>query len=548
MKIFDSLKNKKTSMRHKLFLYMLALAVIVLAFLACGLFFLGHFSSARQKAADDLAFQMRTFDRQISEYFEDMMRMGSALSESIAQQTDAFLAEEGISFGELNDDAARISDLQGRLFNILGTELLKSDSSGAFLLLNATVNSHIDGAEKSKTGLYFQRASLDESDETLLLYRGISELGRSRGVMPHRQWRVEFNTDEIPDYEKFLERAAGPSAKTSLLTDIVVLPGTSERVMNFLVPIKGKDNALYGLCGFEISANYFKKNFAQSTQFEHLTCMLFPKSADELLMDDGFSAGVYGGYYLPPQGRLTIQDIGNGLASLTGSSAFVAKMQETEICGDRYLLVTAYPKEEFDKAITDNLVSAVLLFLLLGGTTFFICVFFSRRFLRPLMKGIEQIRRQEHKTAQSKFLEIDDLFSFLAEQDRLRDDEAEKLRNRCAEQGNLLEQNRTAIKRLAYSRKAEVDPDDYEIFKTGLKTLTKTENQIFSLYLDGRTADEIMGVCKIQQSTLKYHNHNILNKLGVSSRKQMLRYAVLLRQETDETQEPPGAEGHEPPL
>ena len=36
----------------------------------------------------------------------------------------------------------------------------------------------------------------------------------------------------------------------------------------------------------------------------------------------------------------------------------------------------------------------------------------------------------------------------------------------------------------------------------------------------------------IRESTLKFHHRNILKKLGVSSRKQMLRYATLLKQET----------------
>ena len=36
----------------------------------------------------------------------------------------------------------------------------------------------------------------------------------------------------------------------------------------------------------------------------------------------------------------------------------------------------------------------------------------------------------------------------------------------------------------------------------------------------------------IRESTLKFHHHNILKKLGVFSRKQMLRYATLLKQET----------------
>lgn len=533
MTAFKSLKNRKTPMRRKLFFYMLALAVIVLSFLLCGLFFFGHFSSAKQTAANDLSFQMKTFDRQVSKYFEDMTRMSNSLSVSVAKITDEYLAGEGIALRDLNDDRDRISELQRRLFDKLGTELLKTDCSGGFLMLNATVNSHLIGAESSATGLYFQRSSLDETDETLLLFRGISAIGREKGVMPHRQWRLEFNVDEIPDYDRFLERASRRD-KSPLLTGISVVHGTSERTMNFIMPVFGKNDELYGLCGFEISEFYFKQCFSQPSQLEHLTCMIFPKTETVLDTNDGFSTGVYDGYYLPPHGSLTVKEIGGNvpLVSLDGNdSSYIAKIQPTTICGDEYLLVAAYPKDEYNQAVTNSTISIVLLILLLVGTTFAVCVFFSRRFLSPLLKGLEQIQKHEHKTAESQFTEIDLLFAFLAEQDRQREEEAAKLRDRCDEQGNLLEQTQADIDRLAYLRKNEVSPDDYEMFKMGLKTLTKTEKQIFNYYLDGKSAEEIMTLCNIQKSTLKYHNHNILSKLGVSSRKQMLRYATLLKQE-----------------
>lgn len=530
MNIFKTLKNRKKPMRRKLFLYMLALAVILLTLLACGLFFFGHFTTAKQTAENTLSFQMRTFDRQISKFFEDMTRMGNSLSESVAKKTDEFLAEEGLTIDDLNDDGARIHALQSALFDKLGSELLKTDCSGAFLMLNANVNTSVDGADTSKTGLYFQRLSLDESDERLSLYRGISQIAREKGVMPHRQWRLQFDTDEFPDYEKVTARSA---KRSPFLTKISNLQGTSERTMNFVVPIFGNGNVSYGVCGFEISDNYFKKHFAQSTQLEHLTCMLFPKNGDVYDTESGFSAGVYGGYYLPPQGSLKVRSIGDGLSSLDGYSSFVAKITDKRICGDDYILVAAYPKEEYDKAVANNVISVVLLLTLLVVTTFAVCVFFSRRFLRPLMKGIEQIQNQEHKTAQSEFVEIDDLFAFLAEKDRVRDEETAQLRTRYDERGNSLEKQQSYIDRLAYNRKNEVDPDDYEMFKTGIKTLTKTEKQIFGLYLDGKTADEIMQICNIQKGTLKYHNHNILSKLGVSSRKQMLRYAALLANQSE---------------
>ena len=53
---------------------------------------------------------------------------------------------------------------------------------------------------------------------------------------------------------------------------------------------------------------------------------------------------------------------------------------------------------------------------------------------------------------------------------------------------------------------------------------------MFELYLLGKTAKEIIALTGIKESTLNFHNHNILKKLGVSSRKQMLRYAALMKQ------------------
>lgn len=114
----------------------------------------------------------------------------------------------------------------------------------------------------------------------------------------------------------------------------------------------------------------------------------------------------------------------------------------------------------------------------------------------------------------------------------MRDAEHAELKKECESKTDELTKAQNEIARLSYSRKTEVDPDDYEMFKMGMKTLTKMEKTVFELYLEGKTADEILEICAIQKSTLKYHNHNILGKLGVSSRKQMLRYATLLKQET----------------
>ncbi len=522
--------KKKKPMWRKLFIYMFSIALIISGLLSCGLFFLGQFSTSKQKANTNLSFQMNTFERQVSKYFEDMTRIGNSLSLNFSNSIDSFLIEENISFENLNDNSSLINKLQTNLFDNLKTELLKTHCSGSFLILNATVNTSIDDFEKSRSGLYFQRASLDESDETLLLYRGISEIGRGKGIMPHRKWRLEFDTDVFNGYDIYLNNE---NKKNPFLSNISTLFGTSERTMNFIIPIINDENLNYGLCGFEISENYFKKYFAQPSQLEHLTCMLFLNRTNILNSVNCFSSGVYNGYYLPPTGELNIKDIGDNLYFLEGDSSYISKLLTIKICDSNYLLVTAYPKGEYEKEKIKNIISIIVLVSLLVFAIVMICIFLTRRFLHPLLLSINQIKQKQHKISKAEYVEIEDLFAFLEEQDKINDEEKQKLFEQCSKQDKQLEQNKTDIDRLAYLRKKEVDPDDYEMFKIGLKTLTKTERQIFNLYLDGKTACEIMEICNIQKGTLKFHNHNILNKLNVPSRKQMLRYATLLKQECD---------------
>ena len=92
------------------------------------------------------------------------------------------------------------------------------------------------------------------------------------------------------------------------------------------------------------------------------------------------------------------------------------------------------------------------------------------------------------------------------------------------------------LERLAYSRQTEIDPDAYAQFLEGIETLTSTERKIFSHYLDGLTVKEIAQLLSVKESTVYSHNKNIYSKLGISSRKQLLRFASL-KQHQDRSQE-----------
>ncbi len=537
MKIID-FKSKKTSMHRKLSFYMLTLVLVVVAFIGVGLFFVGHFSTTTEKYSNNLTFQNKFYTRQIEKYFDDITMMSEMLAADSSAIIDDYLTGNGIDLRALDDSLLHTEGVQKALFPKLKEELLKADASGAFIILDATVNTGEANADKSRTGLYFQRSTLDRTDETLLLFRGSAGLGRENGVMPHRKWRLEFRTELVPEIKDFFDEKN--LERKSMLTGIFALSGTSEKAIAFLTPLCGADNSFYGICGFEISNNYFKDYFAQPTGLDQLTCIFSETTENGVIdCDNIFWAGVLGGYSLKPSGTLTPKKLKRNLTGFSGETDFVAVEKQVTICDERYTLAVMQPKSEFDKTVAVNVTKIVLVCFLLVFTAVVLCVVFSRKFVAPVIKNLEKIRRQEHAEAISDISEIDDLFVYLVEQDKLRDLETDKLKRRNDELA-IVTENQTAeidkrqaeIERLAYSRKNEIDPDDYEAFKIGLKELTRTERTVFDLYLQGKTAKEIADALNIRESTLKFHNHNILEKLGVSSRKQMLRYATLLKQET----------------
>ncbi len=538
MKIID-FRKKKTSMWRKLLLYMLTLVLVVVVFVFVGLFFVGQFSTTTEKYANNLTFQNEFYTRQIEKYFDDLSMMSEMLASDSSAIIDEYLTENEIHMSALNDSQLYTEGAQKALFPKLKEELLKADASGAFIMLNATVNTGEADSDKSRTGLYFQRSTLDRTDETLLLFRGSAELGRKNGVMPHRKWRLEFKTDFVPQTKKFFNETI-VEEKNSLLTDIFTLNGTSEEAMAFLTPLFGADGSYYGVCGFEISKNYFKDFFAQPTRLDQLTCTFSKTTEDGRIdCDNVFWAGVFNGYSLKPNGTLLPKKMSDALFELAGENTFVAAGKEVTICGTAYTLIAMQPKSEFDKTVAINVAKIVSVCFLLVFSAVMLCVVFSRKFVSPVIKSLERIRMQEHAGTKSDIIEIDDLFVYLAGQDKLREIETENLKRRNEElaivtetQNNEIGKRQAEIDRLAYSRKNEIDPDDYEAFRIGIKELTKTEKTVFDLYLQGKTANEIAAALNIRESTLKFHNHNILEKLGVSSRKQLLRYATLLKQET----------------
>ena len=122
------------------------------------------------------------------------------------------------------------------------------------------------------------------------------------------------------------------------------------------------------------------------------------------------------------------------------------------------------------------------------------------------------------------------MLDFLEQNDR---DHEQRLRN-LEEQKRLAEQEAARIQseldHIIDKRKKELSADNINHFMDNLITLTPREKDVFNLYLEGYSGKEIVEKLGFTNNTLKFHNKNIYAKLGVTSRKELMQYSVILKQ------------------
>lgn len=538
---------KKHTLRRKLFAYMFILVVLLLLLFFVGTFLIGGYSGTKRQISDTLEFQSQVFERQIISHYSSLAVMGIQLSEATTHELELYLDANSLDFSSLKGSREHITGVQESLIEPLKRKLLESDCSGAFILLDTQINTSVDNAATSRSGLYLQRSSLDSTDPGILLYRGLADVGKLHDAMPHRKWRLEFDTDLLPDYDELSALPRSPLAGSYRLSRAVTLPATSERVMLLSVPIYGSAGEYYGICGMEISESYFKHVFAQPSELTHAVFCLSPGQSGLCDSEDSLTAGIVNDYYLAPSGEFTSEPFGHGLFSCeSGDSAYIGVISPVQLCPGQtaFSVSTLIPRQDYDSLAAGATLRVVLLLLVLAALMAVCCFYFSRNYLKPLTQSLTQIRQKEY-TARSRVVEIDDLFAFLAEQDRQEQRELAAAREEKTSAEAALDRLRTeqvqdkqTLRRLAYSRKNEVDPEDYEHFRRGIQDLTATERRVFDYYLDGRTVKEITLLMGVKESTIRFHNRNIYSALGVNSLKQLLLCAAIMSQDEEVGAEP----------
>lgn len=535
--------KKGTTLHRRLILFFVMVTVTLILVFTLLLAFFGITGKDEKAVNSHLNTELAIITDKIADEFGRISLGGIAMAEEIAKQSDAFFIEHGITAAELSAHPDLLESLLGEHMQVLISTVNNRYCGGVFILLDATVNSD---SETAKSGVFLKKTQPTYTSTTgvdIHYLRGPAQLARDNGIMLLGQWKMEFDIEGQEFWTKVMDTARqNPETALSRLyywSGRITLKGNSESGFLLCVPLRSEDGTVFGICGIEVSDRLFKSLYTpEGGSFENIFTVMAPVCEDGFCTSKGLIAG---NYYLTGKHwdyDLSVTDSHEDFVHLSGGGEnYSGKSDSIRLYpggspyeGESWVAAILMPQDILHNAVKGNsayfMVTVVVLLLVSIGAS----VFISKRYLRPVNDALASIHSRAYDEKKDvPYSEINDLLEFLAANDRAHSEEVARLDKENREVRSKFDMAQTHITHLAEEKLPEVDSDSFEMFTQCLRTLTPKERSIFDLYMEGKSAKEILVLADINQNTLKFHNKNIYSKLGVTSRKQLLEYAALMK-------------------
>ncbi|MBE6888663.1 MAG: helix-turn-helix transcriptional regulator [Ruminococcaceae bacterium] len=525
-------KSEGLSMRRRFAFYVFSVICLFLAIIIILLSLFGILDPTDRQIMNDLSARLSACSERIERDCDELAACAISFSGQLESSIQDYLTENNISFDELKNNSEAIDSLQNRLYDSVYLNMQVAPASGAFYILNTTANSNSE--TELFSGIYLKYINLSSENTVnndFSIYRGSFYTGKSRGINFHSGWKNESVTSFFDNCDEVFS-----DGTHYILSPAVPIPDTWERARYIYVPIRDFNDKIIGICGFEITDLLFQLSYKTTNgQWGSEICGLIDEQN-----------GIYSGQF--SSGRYNNTDNGFNIKERNGSQVFdfgneqcIGLTKELTLGNEAFRVAVMLPKTQYESFLRKGQINILLIFLIVAMLAAVCCIFMSKKYVSPILKKIEQVKSKEDYGEQLRIREIDDLFAFLEEKDnyyekqlvdlenakRFAEEEARKAKEEYEKAAEKYELAKSEIDRLAEKHSDEIVPEEYNYFVENLGMLTPTEHRVYELYLSGNTAKQIVEILHITENTLKYHNKNIYSKLGISSRKQLLRFAAL---------------------
>lgn len=505
-KCFPKMQRKSIRMQRKLFLYWSSMVLVAFSIFVVVLNITGVFSALDQEVQQILSVRQKNVMTDISNQFGKITAQGIALSEQSSELISDYLLTDPVT--ALDNDPERIEQLESLVYGYLTTALQSAPCSGAYLVFDATINSQAPGARSSRAGLYIRLTNLSSkstANQSIVLYRGIPNVAREHQLELHNRWKLEFDTSKLSDYDEMLSRTTGRLAENAVWTERVCLTDTWENMMLLMVPIVGNDNSALGVCGLELSELYFMLSYpSEESNFGSMVTLLAPMNGDTLVVSKAMQ-GKLEETYLNTEDVLQVEEgkyfnryVGKYQTFLGTHTKVNLRMAD----GSQLYAVTLVPQDAYMRAHILQRVFWVIGCAIILAILLLLSIHLSRSFTQPISQSLEWIRSEGALCMEcSGVSEIDELFDFI----------------------------QTKMQAMNSSQLPSNIEELFCSFAQRAATLTPTEHNILKYYADGKGISEVAEQAFISINTVRRHNANIYQKLGVGSREELLLYIELFR-------------------
>lgn len=520
--VFKKIRNYELSMQRRFAVYLIALTVFIIAAVLFMLGLFGVLNPADRNVRYALNHNLDNAAAQFELEIYELSSYSDSMSEHLSSDIDKYLDAKGLTFEDLSDNPSALTGIQASLYRTLYDHMKFAPCSGAFYMLDQSVST--GQVDRHYSGLYLKYSNIySEStiDNKVCLYRGSSSVARENGINLHSTWQLEMSCNDFECRETL--------SKAHNLSPVCPLPDTWENVRWFYTPLRDSKGRLIGVCGFEISSLFYRLSHSVSeAEYTNMAAALLTET------DSGYTGQISGnrsGFSPAGDTSFKIDKYDDSLKKITyGDTEFVGMTKDVSTYAGTHTVAAMLPKSDYEDIIYKNritLVIALFIFLLLA---FGACIWLSRKYAAPIINDLELLKSEEYASEKhSSIPEINDLFVYLSQKDKERELAVEELNAQMLRAKAEYEKAKAELEKLSPSILPEEEKEAFGFFISNLNLLTNKEKEIFDLYLKGYSSKEILAVTNISENTLKYHNRNIYSKLGVSSRKQMLRYAEYMK-------------------
>ncbi len=522
------------SLRFRLFTFLALFAAAIMIGFVIILFFNGVFTLGMTESRIFLENELGHTADIMEDEFGTLSVEGVNLSKKLAGNIQRICSAAGVDPSSLKSHPELLESILRDVMDPMISALEKNTASAVFVTLDATVNPLIDHAEYSRAGLFIRNMepnAHNRSSPSIHYLRGPISLARERNVWVLPQWRMEFRVKPGDFFFTTLERANSglDISRQYYWNSKSLLAEDYDHAMLLCVPIITPDQGVLGVCGFEVNAMLFKlQNAPDNSVYSRVFSMLVPVENGTLDAPQAMTAGNFSSNINISSGLLISGEKKDmSIFTDSGGNRYTGMWRELSLYpkqavhgGEHWAAAVMMPAQDLDNYGLEKSRGLLVLLIILFGVSIAGAVLVSRRYLTPLYRALDTVKSGGlSRYEKTHIREIDDLFSFLAEQDALRES--------------------TAVKNAGLKSINHIPPPDpyasitaqFNDFLKKLKTLSKAERAVFDLYAQGYSAQRITGILCLSMNTIKTHNRRIFMKLDVSSRKEMMVYVNMLKEQ-----------------